>query len=164
MTIGTVTVERFSVATSKPFNQVMAALRSALEQPNMGEFIKSTRGTATLAERGHEIHREAPQKGLIIFMELDQAEILRRETGPGGPKIIRLLIGNPLITKEIVKLVPEAGSYTPVTVLVDQRPDGVHLSYDRLASLLSDCRVPEALAAARDLDSRIESLLRDCVG
>jgi uncharacterized protein (DUF302 family) len=164
MTIKKVKTERFSVVSSKSFNRVMTALRSALEQPNMDKFIKSTEGAPTPAEPDHEIHRERPQKGLIIFMELDQAEILRREIGPNAPTIIRLLIGNPLITKEIVKLVPEAGSYTPVTVLVHQRPDGVHLSYDRLASLLSDCRIPEALAAARDLDSRIESLLRDCIG
>jgi hypothetical protein len=164
MTIKNVKAERFSVVSSKPFNRVMAALRSSLEQPNMWKFIKTTRGTPTLVELDHEIHRDGPQKGLIIFMELDQAEILRREIGPDAPKITRLLIGNPLITKEIVKLVPEAGSYTPVTVLVDQRPDGVHLSYIRLASLLSDCRIPGALTAARDLDSRIESLLRDCMG
>ncbi len=100
----------------------MTALRSALEQPNMGKFIKSTGGAPTLAEPDHQIHRDGPQQGLIIFMELDQAEILRREIGPNAPTIIRLLIGNPLITKEIVRLVPEAGSYTPVTVLVDQRP------------------------------------------
>jgi hypothetical protein len=28
--------------------------------------------------------------------------------------------------KEMVKHVPDAGSYAPVTVLVDERADGVH--------------------------------------
>jgi hypothetical protein len=35
------------------------------------------------------------------------------------PKIVRLLIGNPLIMKEMAKHVADAGSYAPVTVLVD---------------------------------------------
>ena len=49
----------------------------------------------------------------------------------------RRVIGNPLIIKEMAKRVPDAGSYAPVTVLVDERPDGVHISYDRMASLLA---------------------------
>jgi len=32
---------------------------------------------------------------------------------------------------------PDASSYSPVTILVDERPDGVHRSYDRVASLLT---------------------------
>jgi histidyl-tRNA synthetase len=39
--------------------------------------------------------------------------------------------------KEMAKHVPEAGSYAPVTVLLDERGDAVHLSYDTMASLLS---------------------------
>ena len=54
---------------------------------------------------------------------------------------------------------PEAGSYAPVTVLVDERSDGVHLSYDRMASLLAPYGNMDAIAAARDLDSKIEDLL-----
>ncbi len=50
---------------------------------------------------------------------------------------MRFMIGNPLIMKEMAKHVPDAGSYAPVTILVDQRPDGVHLSYDNMASLLA---------------------------
>jgi hypothetical protein len=43
---------------------------------------------------------------------------------------VRLVIGNPLVMKEMAKHVPDAGSYAPVTVLVDEREDGMHLSYD----------------------------------
>jgi hypothetical protein len=42
--------------------------------------------------------------------------------------MIRFVIGNPLIMKEMAKRVPDAGSYAPVTILIDERPDGVHLS------------------------------------
>jgi hypothetical protein len=43
---------------------------------------------------------------------------------------------------------------------VDERPDGVHLTYDKMASLLAPYRNAEALAVARNLDSKIETLLR----
>jgi hypothetical protein len=62
--------------------------------------------------------------------------------------------------KEMAKHVPDAGSYAPVTILLDERPDGVHLTYDKMASVLAPYGNGEALAVARDLDSKIERLLR----
>ena len=97
----------------------------------------------------------------MMFMKLDHGAILRKETGLDTPRIVRVVIGNPLIMKEMVKHVPDAGSYAPVTILVDERPDGVHLSYDRMASFLASYRNAKALPVARDLDSKIESLLRE---
>ena len=58
-----------------------------------------------------------------------------------------------------MKFVPDAGSYAPVTVLVDERPDGVHLSYDKMASFLAPYGNAEALRVANDLDSKIQLLL-----
>ena len=66
--------------------------------------------------------------------------------------------------KEMAKHVPDAGSYAPVTVLVDERSDGVHISYDRMASLLAPYRSSEALAVARDLDDKVEALLYEVAG
>jgi hypothetical protein len=62
--------------------------------------------------------------------------------------------------KEMAKHVPDAGSYAPVTILVDEQPDGVHLTYDKMASLLAPYQNAAALAVARNLDSKIETLLR----
>jgi hypothetical protein len=73
-----------------------------------------------------------------------------------------LQVGNPLIMKEMVKHVPDAGSYAPVTVLVDERPDGVHLSYDKMESQLLPYGNSNALAIARNLDAKITTLLREC--
>jgi uncharacterized protein (DUF302 family) len=78
------------------------------------------------------------------------------------PKIVRLVIGNPLVMKEMAKHVPDAGSYAPVRVLlVDERDDGVHLSYDRMTSFLSPYKNPDALKVARKLDSKVERLLNN---
>jgi uncharacterized protein (DUF302 family) len=69
------------------------------------------------------------------------------------------LIGNPLIMKQMLERSPDAGSYAPVTILVDERPDGVWLSYDRMVSFLALYGSSEALKVARDLDAKIETLL-----
>jgi hypothetical protein len=70
-------------------------------------------------------------------------------------------MGNPLIMMEMAKHVPDAGSYAPVTVLVVERPDGVHLSYDRMASLLATYGNADALRVAEYLDNKVEALLRE---
>ena len=62
---------------------------------------------------------------------------------------------------EMVKHVPDAGSYVPVTILIDERPDGVHVSYDRMESYLRPYGNAAALAVASSLDAKITTLLRD---
>ena len=100
----------------------------------------------------------------MLFMQLDHGAIIRKETGHETPKMIRFVIGNPLIMKEMAKLVPDAGSYAPVTILVDERPDGVHLSYDRMATFLAPYGNDAALQVARDLDAKVEALLIAAAG
>jgi hypothetical protein len=78
--------------------------------------------------------------------------------------MVRLVIGHPLIMQQMARHVPYAGSYAPVTVLVDERSDGVHISYDRMASLLDPYRNSDALAVARDLDTKVETLLSEAAG
>jgi len=48
-----------------------------------------------------------------------------------------------------------------VTALVDQQVDGVHLSYDKMESFLTTYGNANATAVARDLDSKVENLLRE---
>jgi len=85
----------------------------------------------------------------MLFAEFDHGAIVRSGTNRGTPRMIRFVIGNPLIMREMAKHVPDAGSYAPVTVLVDERADGVHLSYDRMTSFLAPYNNPEALKVAR---------------
>ena len=62
----------------------------------------------------------------------------------GDPKSVRLIMGNPIIMQSMARLVPDVtGSYAPVTVLIDQRPGGVHLELRRdgkLSKLVWKCR------------------------
>jgi uncharacterized protein (DUF302 family) len=161
VTVKKVEFERLSVTSSKPFTEVVAALKASVGQPDMVDFAKTIRGARTLGELERTVHAGLGRTGLMMFMELDHGAILRAETGLNTPKIVRFVIGNPLIMKEMAKHVPDAGSYAPVTILVDERPDGVHLSYDRMASLIGPYGNAEALAVARNLDSKIESLIQE---
>jgi uncharacterized protein (DUF302 family) len=153
-------IERFSLTSSKPFDQVVAAVDAAIGHPDMAEFARSSREAHSFAELKSAVEKGLSNAGLMLFMQLDHGAVLRKETGRDTPRIIRFIIGNPLIMKEMAKHVPDAGSYAPVTVLVDERADGVHLSYDRMASFLAPYENRDALEVARNLDKKIEDLLR----
>jgi hypothetical protein len=102
------------------------------------------------------------RSGLMLFAEYDLGLFINPKDGSDGPRSIRFLVGNPLIMKEMVRRVPDAGSYAPVTILIDERPYGVHISYDKMESYLLPYGNPDALTVARNLDSRIATLLRGC--
>ena len=116
--------------------------------------------SAPLCELKSAVEKSMSKLGLMLFMRLDHGAIVRKETGCETPKMIRFVIGNPLIMKEMAKHVPDAASYAPVTVLGDERADGLHLSYDRLASFLAPYGNRDALEVARNLTKKIEDLLR----
>lgn len=59
--------------------------------------------------------------------------MLRKNSGLDKPKMVRLVIENPL--KEMAKRFLDAESYAPATALVDERPDGVNITYDKMTSL-----------------------------
>ena len=63
--------------------------------------------------------------------------------------------------RRMVQHVPDAGSYAPVTILLkNERSDGgVHLSYERMASLLAAYENADALRVACEFDAKIEALL-----
>lgn len=162
MTIAKFEVERFSLTSSKPFDAVVAAFKSAVGRPNMVEFFEETRATKAFPDLERVVRSGLGRTDLMLFAEFDMGDILRREAGSRTPKIMRFVVGNPLIMKEMVKHVPDAGSYAPVTVLIDERPDGVHVSYDKMESYLLRYGSPEALVVARNLDTKITTLLREC--
>jgi uncharacterized protein (DUF302 family) len=152
-------VERFSVTSSKPFAKVVAGVDAAIGHPDMKAFSTDVAAAKTYPALEEIVRKVLGPSELMEFMRFDLGAILRKEKGEAARNSVRLVAGNPLIMKRMVEHVPDAGSYAPVTILIDERADGVHLSYDRMASFLGPYGNEEALKVARDLDSKVESLL-----
>jgi uncharacterized protein (DUF302 family) len=161
MAIQTIEVQRFSLTTSRSFEPVVASLKAGVGRLDLAAFASASKSPGTFAELEQVINRNMGKTGLMLFLEFDHGAVIRKETGLEKPKIVRFVIGNPLVMKEMAKHVPDAGSYAPVTVLVDERTDGVHLSYDRMASFLDPYENMDALKVARELDAKVEKLLND---
>ena len=159
MSIKQITVQRFSLVSRKPFEEVMAVITAAIGRPNMQLFQQEIAAAETEATLKELVQKAIGASDLMEFMRLDMGAISRKRTGGIGRQTVRLIVGNPLIMTQMVERVPDAGSYAPVTILVDERPDGVHVSYDRVASFLAAYEDEEALTIAEDLDAKVEKLL-----
>ena len=151
------------MTSSKPFDVVVAGIKASVGHPNMASLWQAVQRATTSTELDAAIQPILGKTGLMQFVEFDHGMVIRKGTGHRTSKMVRLVIGNPLIMKEMAKGVPDAGSYAPVTVLVDERADGVHISYDRMASLLAPYGDENALSVARDLDAKVEDVLRQAV-
>jgi uncharacterized protein (DUF302 family) len=154
-----VQLRRVSVVSSRPFEEIVGRLTATIGRPDMNAFHNAVAAATTVADLKEVVHGAIGSSDLMEFVRFDAGEVLRKERNGQGPKILRLIVGNPLIMKEMAKAVPDAAAYAPITILIDERADGVHLSYDSMASLIAPYGSEPALAVARDLDAKIEALL-----
>jgi uncharacterized protein (DUF302 family) len=154
-----VAVERATVISGQSFDAVLAKLAAAVGHPDMSAFGRDVAAARTSADLERIVEAATGPAGLMEMAHFDIGEVLRKELGNRAPKSVRLVIGNPLIMKEMVKHVPDAASYAPVTVLIDERTDGVHVSYDLMASFLAPYGNAQASAVAAQLDEKIVALL-----
>ena len=152
-------LRRFSVISSRPFDDVVQSLEAAIGRTDSAKFGSALRAASNTVELSILVEATIGPSGLMEFCRFDQGEVLRKDATQAHRRILRLIVGNPLIMKDLVTTVPDAASYAPITILVDQRDDGVHLSYDSMASLIAASKDQAALATARDLDDKVESLL-----
>jgi len=159
MNIQEVHVQRVSIVTIEPFDTVVARIDAAIGHPDMVAFRKSFSAAQNEAEMQRVVNPATEPNGLMEFMRFNLGEVLQKENGTTKPRILRIVAGNPLIMKEMVKHVVDAGSYAPVTILIEERPDSVRISYDRMASYLAPYGNSDALKVARDLDAKVERIL-----
>lgn len=156
-----VRVKRISFLSSNSFNEVLERLTAAIGRPDMSVFHRAMFDATSIAELEEVVRRAVGSSELMEFVRFDAGEVLRKGRNGADPKILRLVVGNPIIMKQMADTVPDAAAYAPVTILVDERGDGVHLSYDSMESLLAPYSSRTALLVARDLDSKVGSLLEE---
>jgi uncharacterized protein (DUF302 family) len=159
MNIRNVNVERLSVVSDQSFDRVVAKLTAAIGHPDLQKLANAGRDPMSYEEYARLVRSMVGPSEFMEMLRLDIGAVLRKASGPSAPRSWRFILGNPVIMQQMASRVPDAASYAPVTILVDERPDGVHLSYDRMVSLLAPYGDQEALRVADSLDKKIERLL-----
>jgi hypothetical protein len=105
-----INVERFSVTSSRSLRDVLATIKTAVGHPDMSAFRKNLNAAKTASEMEQAIQAAIGPSGFMEFMSLDLGEVVHKGRSAGVRGIVRLVIGNPLIMKQMVEHVPDAGS------------------------------------------------------
>src|ERR1700684_3938209 len=90
-------LDRFTVISSRQFESVVGAIEAAVGHPNMNDFPNGIAAAQTSHGREEFIQGGLGESGLMEFARFDLGAVLRKGLGPDGPRMLRLLIGNPLV-------------------------------------------------------------------
>jgi uncharacterized protein (DUF302 family) len=163
-----IAVERRVVVSSRKFDDVLASIHSEIGHPDMHTFWEEIGATSAYAEMEAVVCRAIGASGFMEFTRFDHGQFLKKSkvatAASTTPRIVRIVLGNPLIMMAMATHVHDAGSYAPVTLLIDERDGGVRLSYDTMASFLAAYEQPDALRVARELDAKVEALMTSAAG
>jgi hypothetical protein len=89
----------------------------------------------------------------------------RRPATRRGRRLVRLIAGNPVTMGQMTRHLPAAGSYAPVTILIQELPGGgTQVAYDTVASAIAPYGDAAASQVAQRLDTDVLSLLRHATG
>jgi hypothetical protein len=166
-----VAVRRHVLESERPFSSVLEGIFGGISQPDISQLF-SKLAASTSYEQFSSLVREAQgSAGLMLFLQLDLGAALALDrvdpqashpaSHQAGGRLIRLIAGNPVTMGEMTRHVPDAGSYAPVTILMQELPDGrTRVAYDAVVSAIAPYRDAAASNVADRLDSEVLDLLR----
>jgi hypothetical protein len=96
-----VSVQRFSLTTSKPFKDVVAGIEARVGHPDMIAFRKNMTAAETDVALQKIVQAATGSSGLMEFTRFDLGEVLRKELGSKAAQSLRLVVGNPLIMRQM---------------------------------------------------------------
>jgi uncharacterized protein (DUF302 family) len=163
-----VMVRRHVFETDRPIASVLDGIFSGISQPDIAELFSKLAASSTFQEFSSLVDQAQGSAGLMVFLQLDLDQALTLDPqAPDwtGRRLVRLIAGNPVTMGQMTRHVSDAGSYAPVTILVEETPEGgTRVAYDSVASEIARYRNAAASAVARQLDAEVTGLLRQATG
>ena len=163
-----VLVRRHVFDSERPFLDVMDTIFGGISQPDIETLFGKLAASTTYEQFSSLVGLAQGSAGLIRFLELDLDQALTLDPQArdrAGRRLVRLIAGNPVTMGEMTRHVADAGSYAPVTILVEEKPGGgTRVAYDTVASAIAPYRDAAALPVAQRLDAEVLELLRQATG
>jgi hypothetical protein len=133
-------VRRHVVTSERPFQVVLDGIYDGISQPDIGALFASLAASTSYEEFTALVGQAQGGTGLFRFVHLDLDTVLALDPQArqqAGRRLVRLIAGNPVTMGRITRHLPAAGSYAPVTILIQELPDGgTQVAYDTVASAI----------------------------
>ena len=106
-----VQLRRVSVISSRPFEEIVRRLTETIGHPDMAVFHRAVAAVITAADFEEVVRGALANSELMEIDRFDAGQILRKERGERGPRILRLVVVNPIIMRQMATTVPDAAAY-----------------------------------------------------
>ncbi|OBI14392.1 MULTISPECIES: DUF302 domain-containing protein [unclassified Mycobacterium] len=147
--------------STKGYDELLAALLADIgERPvPVNDIATSTGDWDSYRER---IEPHAGPSGFMLFGVFDHGAWI---TKAGiDRRVVRVILGNPLIAITMLRHDLTAGLFAPVELLITDEPAGSSLTYVKPSSLMVVEPNPELLGAAQELDAKLAALAEKVTG
>lgn len=151
--------QRLEFRSKRSFDEVLATLRQLVGNATIKQVNEHGSGGATREEFEKRIHALEGESGFMLFFEIDhgqwmQAYGVRR-------KVMRWVLGNPLLAITMLKHDIRAGLFAPVELMLieNEGGNGCAVIYDVPSSLMVIEENPPLLEASQALDQKLLTLV-----
>jgi hypothetical protein len=157
-----VPVDRYVFDTTLEFAGVLEAVYSGISRPDIEPLFRRLASVSDYSEFAELVKDVQGSAGLMRFLHLDLDVAVTLETdGVVSRRLGRTIAGNPVTMAGMTRYLGDAGSYAPVTILVEQTP---HWNPGRIRHRYEYARnLPDntdAMSVARVLDAEVIAHLR----
>ena len=154
---------RIQVDSALGFDEVLNRLRSQCGRATAGAIGEITARTSSVAEFEREVNQNlVGPSGFMIFSEFDHSPWLR--TYGLNRRVLRVILGNPLIAITMLREDISAALFAPVELLLTDNGSGATIQYVQPSSLIVINDNPPLLKAARALDEKLAALISTISG
>jgi hypothetical protein len=159
---------RHVLTSGRPFQDVLDGIYDGISQPDIGALFTTLAASTSYDEFSALVRQAQGGAGLIRFLHLDLDTVLALDPqarDQAGRRLARLIAGNPVTMGQMTRHLPAAGSYAPVTILIQQLASGeTQVAYDTIASATAPYGDAAASQVAQRLDTEVLRLLHHATG
>jgi hypothetical protein len=117
-----VCVRRHVLTSGRPFQVVLDLIYGGISQPDIGVLFARLAACTSYEEFSALVRQAQGSAGLMRFLQLDDDHVLALDpqADQAGRRLVRLIAGNPVTLGQMTRHLPAAGSYAPVTILIQE--------------------------------------------
>lgn len=156
--------KRLEYHSDKSFDEILSALRALVGNATIQKVVSHGSNGATREQFESSVREHEGESGFMLFQEIDhgmwlQAYGMKR-------KVLRWILGNPLIAITMLKHDIRAGLFAPVEFMLieNENGQGCTLIYDLPSSLMVTEENSPLLEAAQALDKKLAALVSRATG
>jgi uncharacterized protein (DUF302 family) len=154
---------RIQVETTLPFDESLNRLRTQCGRASAGAIGEIAARASSVAEFEREVNRNlVGPSGFMIFAEFDHSPWLHAYGL--NRRVLRIILGNPLIAITMMREDISAGLFAPVELLLTDNGSGTTIQYVLPSSLIVISDNPPLLKAAQALDEKLRALISTIAG